>query len=124
MYFTFFRVVVMHQSFVTTAPAPGEGGGYLWKSAVFLLLHCPAVRGKYKGYRQTRQYNIVNCRGKGRWLYQFGRVWLDRKSKSPLFPRGWGPWLQMTGALSVIISMFCIIDNQARGLPRQEQFFL
>ena len=63
------------------------------------------MRGKYKGfvlYRQIGQYNEnINCMGETAVALpqcgDFGRVLLCRKSVSDI-PRGWGPWLQMTGA--------------------------
>ena len=33
---------------------------------------------------------------------------LDQKSKFPLFPRGGGPWLQMTSTLYLIILHSCV----------------
>ena len=58
--------------------------------AMISVLHCPAVRGKYKGfvlYGQKRQYNEnINCMGETAVVLpqcgDFGRV----KPKSPIFP--------------------------------------
>ena len=47
--------LVMHQSFVTTPPAPEQGGGKPDKCAVFLLCIVPIVRRKCQGFDIHRQ---------------------------------------------------------------------
>ena len=95
----------------------GRAGDSRGNVRCFYFCIVPAVRGKYPGfvlYRQKRQCNenITDCGGKLLWFYQltvlsrqcggYSRGWKNEKSKSPLFPGGGGPWLQMTSALVAV----------------------
>ena len=55
---------------------------------------------------KTKQTAGENGGGFTKWLSlqcgAFSRDLQDRKSKSPLFPRAGGPWLQMTSALQIV----------------------
>ena len=105
---------VMHLSFVTTAPRHEGGQGIAMEISCFFTFKLLLVWGENKVFVVYRQKGSVRklyqtagetsvvlptgCPPQCRVFSRYNNVFAGEKVKDPSIPRGWGLWLQMTGA--------------------------